>query len=151
MSVKTKRQATDSCKRRHERYQVLIGARMRAGGQPVDVCIRDVSLRGICIVTTTPPPRGTIIELNGPSLPMVGQVVWSSERRCGVAIGGRIDLPGPLARRPVAPAPHEVVPLPAYARAPEPWERATEKSRERGKAMQFVFMVVSGAAAATSS
>lgn len=132
--------------RRDERYRVLISATMRAGGRPIDVCIRDVSLRGICIVATTPPPRGTIVELTGPSAPIVGQVTWSADRRCGIAVGGRIDLPRLLAQRSNGPAPHELVPLPAYATAPAPPPKqcSAEDNRNTGKTMQLVFTVLLG-------
>ena len=137
-----------ACKRRDERFRVLIRATMRAGGRPVDVCIRDVSLRGLCVVTAKPPPRGTVVELSGPSSPIVGEVIWSSERRFGVAVGGRIDLPRLLAQRTNDTAPHEVVPLPAYARAQSPKSRSADDNRNAGRAMQFVFAAVLAIAAA---
>ena len=121
---------------------------MRAGGPPIDVCIRDVSLRGICVVTAKPPPRGTVVELTGPSAPIVGEVIWSSERRFGVAVGGRIDLPRLLAQRSNDRPPHESVPLPAYARAPVHRPRYADESRDKGRAMQFVFTALLGVAAA---
>jgi len=130
----------DGCKRRDERFRVLVRATMRAGGRRVDVCIRDVSLRGMCVVTAKPPPRGTVVELSGPLAPIVGEVIWASERRFGVAVGGRIDLPRLLAQRTNDPAPHEVVPLPAYARAPVPKARSADENRHAGRAMQFSFM-----------
>jgi hypothetical protein len=121
---------------------------MRAGGRPVDVCIRDVSLRGVCVVTARPPPRGTIVELSGPSAPIVGEVIWSSERRFGVAVGGRIDVRRLLALRTSDPPPHQTVPLPAYARAPLPKPCSADDSRNAGRAMQFVFTALLGVAAA---
>jgi hypothetical protein len=136
------------CKRRDERHRVLIRATMRAGGRPVDVCIRDVSLRGMCVVTAKPPPRGTVVELSGPSSPIVGEVIWASERRFGVAVGGRIDLPRLLGQRTKEAAPHEGVPLPAYARAPLPKLRSADDNRNAGRTMQFVFMVLAGVVAA---
>lgn len=136
-------------KRRDERHRVLIRATMRTGGRPIDVCIRDVSLRGVCVVSEAPPVRGTIVELIGPSSPIVGQVMWSTEKRFGVSVGGRVDLPRLLAQRPaVGRAPHETVPLPAYARAPLDTAQCTELSRNKGKAIQFVLAAVLGASAA---
>jgi PilZ domain-containing protein len=136
------------CKRRDERYRVLIRATMRAGARPVNVCIRDVSLRGICVVTARPPARGTVVELSGPTAPIVGEVIWASERRFGVSVGGRIDLPRLLAQRSSEAAPHEVVPLPAYARGPAPKPRSADEHRSAGQAMQFLFVVLLAVAAA---
>ena len=130
----------NGCKRRDERYRVLVRATMRAGGRRVDVCIRDVSLRGMCVVTAKPPPRGTVVELSGPLAPIVGEVIWASERRFGIAVGGRIDLPRLFAQRTNDASPHEVVPLPAYARAPAPKARSADENRHAGRAMQFIFM-----------
>lgn len=69
---------------RGERRKVLVRARMRGNGPPVDVCIRDVSARGMLVQAGTPPPRGTFVELSGGGLPVVGQVVWAKDRRFGV-------------------------------------------------------------------
>jgi len=137
MSAQRKLQQQSGCKRRDERHRVLIRAKMRAGGLPIDVCIRDVSLRGVCVVSEMPPPRGTVVELAGPLTPIVGEVVWSTDKRFGIAVGGRIDLPRLLAQRPGGQAPHELVPLPAYARAPVDFAQCAEESRIRGRAMQF--------------
>jgi hypothetical protein len=148
MSAHMKIRAASGCKRRDERHRVLIRATLRAGGLPMDVCIRDVSSRGVCVVTAKPPRRGTVVELTGPFSPIVGEVIWSSERRFGIAVGGRIDLPRLLAQRPNDRPPHETVPLPAYARAPLPRPRSADQNRDRGRAMQFVFTAVLGVAAA---
>lgn len=146
--MSAQRQLRQECKRRDERYRVLIRATMRAGGRPVDVCIRDVSLRGLCVVTARPPARGTVVELSGPTAPIVGEVIWASERRFGIAVGGRIDLPQLLAQRSNDAAPHEVVPLPAYAQAPLRKPRSADENRSVGQAMQFFFMATLVIAAA---
>jgi hypothetical protein len=127
---------------------VLIRATMRAGSRGIDVCIRDVSVRGMCVVTARPPPRGTIVEISGPTAPIVGEVIWASERRFGVAVGGRINVPQLLAQRTDSPPPHEVVPLPAYARGVVPKTRTADENRNAGRAMQFLFMALLGIAAA---
>lgn len=134
--------------RRDKRYRVLIRATMRAGGRPVDVCIRDASLRGLCVVTAQPPRRGTVIEITGPCAPIVGEVIWANGRRFGIAVAGRLDLDRLLADRPNAPAPHETVAPPTYARQPAAKVRTAEENRLAGRMMQFVFTVFLGLAAA---
>lgn len=145
MSAKRQLRPEDGCKRRDTRRSVLIRATMRAGGRPVDVCIRDVSVRGVCVVTAAPPPRGTVIELTGLPVPIVGQVVWSSHRRFGVEVGGRIDLPRLLSHRLNGATPHEPV---ADKRAAAPAVCSADDSRHLGRAMQFAITAVAGAIAA---
>ena len=70
---------------RGERRKVLVRARLRGHGAPVDVCIRDVSTRGMLIQAGNPPLPGGIIEVGGGGLPIVGQVVWAKDRRFGVS------------------------------------------------------------------
>lgn len=70
---------------RGPRRKVLVRARMRGHGAPVDVCVRDVSARGMLVQAASPPPRGAFVELSGGGLPIVGQVVWAKDRRFGVS------------------------------------------------------------------
>ena len=136
--------------RRDPRYRVLIRAKMRAGGMPVEVCIRDVSARGVCIVSNNPPPRGTVVELAGAAIPIVGKVVWANDLRFGIALGGRIDVGRLLTQPSKVPAPHELVPLPRYAREPLPAAQAAERNRNTGHAFQFVMIALAGAIAAVA-
>jgi hypothetical protein len=141
-------QFQDWIERRDPRHSVLIRAKMRAGGLPVEVCIRNISSRGICVVSASPPATGTVVELTGVAMPIVGKVVWSGERRFGIAAGGKINVAAVLAQQGGGPAPHKLVPLPAYARAPIAVAQAAQKSRHTSNAMQFIVMAALGAAAA---
>ena len=96
---------------REHRRKVVIRARMRAGAAPVDVCIRDLSSRGLMLQTGAPPPRGSYVEIVGASLTIVGRVIWAKERRFGVRTNDPIDVPAvlfgiqpPSGQRPPAPA-----------------------------------------------
>lgn len=77
---------------RSPRRKVLIRARMRANGPPTDICIRDVSRRGMLLQSHAPPERGTYVEIMQAGLPIVGQVIWSSERRFGISTRDAIDV-----------------------------------------------------------
>ena len=140
--------ASNWVERRDPRYRVLIRAKMRAGGLPVDVCIRDVSARGVCVVTNNPPPRGTVVELTGTAVPIVGRVVWANDLRFGIALGARIDVGRLMTQEPGLRAPHETVPLPRYAREPIPVARVAERNRHLGNVFQFCMIAIAGAAAA---
>ena len=76
---------------REPRRKVMIRAAMRAEGPPLDVCVRDISSRGLMIQTRTPPPRGTYIQIECAGHVIVGIVVWRRDHRFGVNTCERID------------------------------------------------------------
>ena len=129
-------------RRREHRRKVLIRTRMRAGALPVDVCISNVSSRGLCAMTATPPPRGTYVELTDTPFPIVGQVMWSSSRRFGIAVQDSIDLSRLTATTRQAKA----EPLQARVSKAKAASR-NELSREEGRNREFLFVVIAVAIA----
>jgi Flp pilus assembly pilin Flp len=97
---------------REARRKVLIRATMRADGLPMDVCIRDLSTRGMLLQASAPPPRGTYVEIDCASFSIVARVIWRKDRRFGLESRERINvralaggpspdpLPSRTARRP---------------------------------------------------
>lgn len=83
---------------REPRRKVLIRATMRAGGPRTDVCIRDISSRGLMAQANTPPPRGTYVDLDCAGHQVVGLVVWRKERRFGIQTRERINVAALAAR-----------------------------------------------------
>jgi hypothetical protein len=77
---------------RAQRRKVLIRARLRAGGLPMDVCIRDVSARGLLAQASAPPPRGTYVEIDCGRWLIVARVIWRKDRRFGLESRERIDV-----------------------------------------------------------
>lgn len=73
-----------SMKPREPRRKVLIRARMNTGGLWSDVCIVNVSTRGLGLQTSRPPPAGTFIEVRPGRQVIVAKVVWSNGHRFGV-------------------------------------------------------------------
>jgi len=131
--------------RREQRHKVLIRARMRAGALPVEVCISDVSPHGVCAITAAAPARGTIVELTDIACPLVGQVVWSSQRRFGIAVRDKIEMGALTAQSPAGTRVRNVTMLPAGGHRPA---ASQPQSRETGRAMQFTFVVTAVATAA---
>lgn len=78
---------------REDRHKVLIRAQMCVGGPPIDVCIRDVSSRGLLVQASEPPPRGAYVELVYGSAEVVGRVIWRKDRRFGIQSRERINVP----------------------------------------------------------
>jgi hypothetical protein len=77
---------------REPRIKVTIRATLRAGQPRMDVCIRDISPRGLMMMAATPPAPGTYVEVLGIGQTIVGRVTWSKDRRFGVRTSDRIDL-----------------------------------------------------------
>lgn len=77
---------------REARRKVLIRARMRADGLPMDVCIRDVSTRGMLLQASAPPPRGTYVEIDCGTCQFVARVIWRKDRRFGLESRERINV-----------------------------------------------------------
>jgi len=121
---------------RESRRKVLIRAKMRAGGPRVDVCIRDVSSRGLLIQGSAAPPRGTYVEFTCADQWIVGRVVWGKDRRFGVSTRERVDVGALLGGAPAgARAPSQAAP-PAR---PLPAAR-TEALRPLARAMEFAMV-----------
>src|SRR5436305_4556210 len=83
---------------REPRRKVMIRATMRAEGPRADVCVRDISTRGMMIQAGAPPSRGTYVDIECAGHRIVGIVVWRRERRFGINTCERIDVPA-LARQ----------------------------------------------------
>jgi hypothetical protein len=86
-------------KPRETRQKVVLPARMRAGAGQVDVCIRDVSSRGMLIQAGVPPPRGTYVEILRPGYSVTGRVVWSKHHKFGIQSREKIRIAAVLERR----------------------------------------------------
>jgi hypothetical protein len=77
---------------RAPRRRVSIVARMRAGGTPVSVCVRDISPRSMLLEGASAPSPGTYVEIIGPEASIAGQVIWSRDDRFGVRTRERLNV-----------------------------------------------------------
>lgn len=77
---------------REHRRKVLIRAKVRAGGLPIDACIRDISSKGLMIQARIPPPRGTYVEVVTGSQTIVGRVVWGKDMRFGILTRDKLHV-----------------------------------------------------------
>ncbi len=80
-------------KPREPRQKVLISARMRVGGNYSDVCIRNISPRGMMLQAASPPPVGSYVEILRAAHTVVARVVWINERRFGIHTSDRLNIP----------------------------------------------------------
>ena len=89
-------------KTREPRRSVVIHARMRSDTLWVDVCIRNISSRGLLVQAAGPPPRGTYVEIFRARHVIVGRVVWTKGRRFGIHTQDRLDI-GAIIEEPALP------------------------------------------------
>lgn len=69
---------------REPRRKVMLIARVRVGVRWNDVCILDISTRGLLIQAAEPPARGAYLDVRRGHQAIVGRVVWVQGQRFGV-------------------------------------------------------------------
>lgn len=140
---------------REHRRKVLIRAKMRAGGLPIDACIRDVSSKGLMVQTKVPPPRGTYVEIITAGQTIVGRVVWGKDMRFGISTRDKIHIdmmvaqrPTPLAGQYADPQPAVLLPPSTLVRPPG-FRRSHARALELGALTLFALAMVAAFASAT--
>jgi len=74
------------------RVRAMVRARLRDREGEREVCIIDVSTRGILATGASPPKRAEIIEISPGNNFLTGEVKWASERRFGIALRERVSV-----------------------------------------------------------
>lgn len=142
-------------KTRESRRQVFLRARMRAGGVPVDVCIRNISSHGMLLQAAAPPLRGTYVEIFYPRRTIVARVVWTNDRRFGVQTREWIDVNALIGD--AAPSVSRSAPTSVGMSALTPSsvgptladvQQRREQSQRLSSVLEFGFVVAFGSAAA---
>ena len=110
----------------------------------MDVCIRDVSSRGMMLQAKEPPERGTYVEITTPAQLLAGRVIWRNGRRFGVHIREKVAIHALMGR---TRAPDAVA-----AQAPQHHRRAASVAtagvlaRANGKIFEFGSLVITALA-----
>lgn len=131
--------------RREARYKVLLRGRMRAGGLPAEVCVRDISSRGLLLQSAAPPRPGTIVEVLVAKRSIVGRLRWAKDRRFGIELSPPISVDALLAAAVNASStPEGPSPRPIERQKP----RNSESARRQAAQMQFAAFVILTAIAA---
>lgn len=116
---------------------MLIRARMRAGGPATDVCVRNVSSRGMLLLAHEVPAAGTYVEILLPDDVVVGRVMWASDRRFGIRTNERISLHRLVGAQASQAAAAAVV----RGRSSPAATRARADARDVGRSMEFIFLI----------
>lgn len=120
---------------------------MRVGNSYSDVCIRDISGRGMMLQAALPPSPGTYIEILRGAHIVVARVVWARDRRFGIRAQDQMDVPAiinasaPAARQPGQDRRTRDRPAVSV-------EQQGERSRAFARTFQFGLLVAGGIIAA---
>jgi hypothetical protein len=127
---------------REHRRKVLIRAKLRAGGLPIDACIRDISSKGLMVQTRVPPPRGTYVEIIAGNQTIVGRVVWGDDMRFGIISRDKlaIDMIVGELRRPAAS--QGAGPQPTPMLRPAVVARPPVFRRSHASALEFAVLIL---------
>ncbi|WBO23845.1 PilZ domain-containing protein [Sphingomonas abietis] len=139
---------------RETRRPVHIPSRMRSGAEWMDVCIRNVSSRGLLVESESPPAPGTYVDLRRGSQIVIGRVVWRNDRLFGVRAQDRIEIDAlikePRLARPAAKLETTANPerrSKSRADTDQNVARRLERSRQLSSAIQFALIAVAGISA----
>jgi hypothetical protein len=134
-------------KPREERLKAMVKARMRADGCWHDVCVLNLSSRGLGIQSADPPPRGTYVELFRGRYVVVARVIWTKGHRAGLRSQDPIFIQAllsyPAGSQPDAP--------PASARpielgvGPRALQQRYDESRLAARIVEFAFTTIAAA------
>ena len=141
-------------KRRHQRRKVLIPARLKQDSGWSDVCIRDVSPRGLLVQGGSPPPRGAYVEVRRGAHIIIAKVAWAKDHQFGVTtqdilpVDALIQQPGTAAfGRSQATADGAQLGKPSAPRSTST-HQAADRSRRTSSVIQYAFALVLALAAA---
>jgi hypothetical protein len=75
-----------------DRTRATLRATLRDGGTEREALFADISSRGLMALASSPPARGTYVELRIGRHVLVGRVQWAEGARFGVRLQDRIDV-----------------------------------------------------------
>jgi hypothetical protein len=133
---------------REPRRQLLVRARMNAGGGWHDTRILNISSRGLLLQSDAPPVRGTYLEVRRGNHAIVAQVVWTNQERFGVKTRDELPIEALIANID-APPPRASGTQPIERRKTQrPVLPLQERSRQRGRLIEYGFVAALASAGA---
>lgn len=139
-------------KPREDRQKVMIRARMRSGASWRDVCILNVSLRGLGVQSAETLERGAYVEVCRGTQAIIARVVWSKGHRAGLRSQDAIFVRALIGEHPGAPPPREAqTPIVDRRRAPRTSQLTHDRSRLMGRTLEFASLALVVAAMAMTA
>ena len=124
---------------------------MRSGATWADIVIRNISSRGLLVEGTSPPPRGTFLELRRGRHVIVARVAWSGEGRFGVQTQAPLAVDAIVGESNGAASGQGAATFPAFERRSASRELASrriaessERSRTLARVTQFAATLAFG-------
>lgn len=133
---------------REPRKATATPARLNSDGRWQDVCIRNISSRGMMVEVQHPPPRGHYLELRRGAHVIVGRVVWSTGYHVGILTQERLEVAAVLADVRLPPRRRKLDGELVERRKPVQGTDRHERSRMIGRMMEYGGFLVLGAAGA---
>ena len=139
-------------KPREPRLKCVVKARMRLDGVWKDVCIRNISSRGMLLQAGSAPARGTYVEVYRGRHVIVARIAWAKDNRFGIHTQDRLDVQAILGEPDLSGANYKDVikTQPTFERraAPRPTQAdlrwRAERSRFKAKALEFACIAAVG-------
>lgn len=137
---------------REQRLKCVIKARLRLDGVWRDVCIRNISSRGMLLQAGSAPQRGTYVEVYRGKHVIVARVAWAKDNRFGIQTQERLNVQAILSEPDLSgPSYKEVIKTqPTFerrsvSRASEAELRwRAEQNRFKSKALEFACIAAVG-------
>lgn len=128
---------------------MLIRARMRYGASWKDICILNLSSRGMMVRSSNTPLPGSYVEVRRGQHVIVARVVWSGDQKFGVLTQDRLPVDviasdGAI-EKPLADIPAERRSTPRRANRLDDRHAA---SRLTGRLLEYGFLLIVGVSAA---
>lgn len=134
---------------------MLIPARLKQDAGWSDICIRDISPKGLLVQGTSPPSRGSYVEIRRGAHVIIAKVAWAKDQQFGLTTQDVVPVDA-LIHRPDAagfgrsPAPSNDV-RPERRSAPRVSnEQAAARSRHISAMIQYGFAIVFALACAVA-
>lgn len=120
---------------------------MRVGASWSDACILNLSSRGMLVQSGMVPERGNYLEIRRGQQVVVARVVWSKEQRFGVRTQDPVRAEELLDESGTAPPPQSA-PVGERRSVPRPAATRHDRSRMRGRVLEFASLATFGAVSA---
>ena len=130
---------------REPRQATATPARLNSDGRWQDVCIRNISSRGLMVEAENPPPRGHYLEVRRGGHVIIGRVVWASGYQAGIVTQERLDVAAVLAESKLPPRRRKLEAEPVERRRTPRHQERHERSRIIGRFIEFGGFLALGA------
>jgi hypothetical protein len=140
---------SSALKPREKRQRVMLPARMRTPSGWSDACILNISSRGLLVYSSGGAQPGSFVEIRRGGQLVVARVVWRKNQRIGLCSPDPVHIEDVISSETAASAVRSSSRKLAVDRRRIP--RDSDRSRARGRAIEFMSVLLIGSALATAA